>query len=90
MQHTTREIQDALERLGLPRMVTAREVKRRYRELARRYHPDRPGGDAEKMRGVQEAYDLLREYMENFRFRFDEEEIARQFPEREHNERFKF
>ena len=84
------KIDEALEVLGLPRMVTAREVKERYRALARRHHPDRPEGDAGRMRQIQEAYDLLKEYMENFRFRFDDEEIARQFPEREHNERFKF
>ena len=80
----------ALEELGLPRMVTAKEVKKRYRELARRYHPDRPGGDPERMQRIQRAYELLREYMENFRFRFDEEEISRQYPEREHQERFRF
>ena len=89
MNRTVEEIGEALETLGLPTMVTAREVKHRYRELAKRYHPDRPGGDAEKMERIQRAYELLREYMENFRYRFDEEEIQRQYPEKGHAERFR-
>ena len=89
MDQAVREIEEALETLGLPKMVTAREVKRRYRELAKRYHPDRPEGDAEKMESIQQAYELLKSYMENFRYRFDEEEIRRQYPEKGHAERFR-
>lgn len=90
MEASAKKIQEALEVLGLPTMVTRKEVKKRYRELARRYHPDRPGGDTEKMAEVQRAYELLETYMEHFRYRFDEEEIARQLPERAHKERYKF
>ena len=89
MTSEVEEIEEALEILGLPKMVTAEEVKHRYRELAKRYHPDRPGGEAERMERIQRAYELLKAYMENFRYRFDEEEILRQFPEKGHAERFK-
>lgn len=34
-------------------------VKKRYHELSLRYHPDRPTGDAERMRRVNEAYEYL-------------------------------
>ena len=89
MNPEVEEIEEALETLGLPKMVTAKEVKHRYRELAKRHHPDRVGGEAEKMERIQRAYELLKAYMENFRYRFDEEEILRQFPEKGHTERFK-
>lgn len=39
--------------------VTLEQIKKRQRELARRYHPDRPGGSLEKMQLVNSAVDLL-------------------------------
>jgi curved DNA-binding protein CbpA len=83
------EIRAALERLGLPPMVTREEIKRRYRSLAKRPHPARAGGEAEEMEAINRAYETLMAYVENFRFRFDEEEIGRQYPETRHAEQFK-
>lgn len=40
--------------LGLPLTASRQEVKRRYRELALRHHPDQ-GGDPEEFRRVREA-----------------------------------
>jgi len=37
---------------------TPEEVKERYRELAKKYHPDK-GGDEDKMKEIIEAYELL-------------------------------
>ncbi len=48
--------------LGVSRDATADEVKRAYRKLARKYHPDRNQGDKdseEQFKEVQEAYDTL-------------------------------
>src|SRR5688500_18378747 len=48
--------------LGLPREATIADVKRAYRRLARRYHPDiNPGDDtaAAIFRRVAEAYEIL-------------------------------
>jgi len=77
----------ALEILQLPPMVTKEDIKRQYRHLSKRYHPDK-GGDAEKMQLLTEAYKIVMCYIEEFRYRFDEEEICRQFPGAEHAERF--
>ena len=71
-------------------MVTRHEIKERYRKLAKKYHPDRRGGDAGKMEALIRAYEILKDYTDNFRFRFDEEEITRQFPEESHSQKFKF
>lgn len=49
------------DRLGLPRDATPEEIRRVYRELARRLHPDhnvRPE-DTELFIGIQEAFDTL-------------------------------
>jgi DnaJ-domain-containing protein 1 len=52
------ERQQALAVLGLPPDATRQQIKRRYRELAKKYHPDR-GGDQAEMRRIIAAYQLL-------------------------------
>lgn len=53
----------ALDVLGLPLDAGRHDLRARYSELVRRYHPDRNGGDRSfeaKLQGVVEAYQLLR------------------------------
>ena len=47
--------------LGLDpnKKYTPEEMKARYRELAKKYHPDKEGGDAEKFREIDHAYKML-------------------------------
>jgi molecular chaperone DnaJ len=55
---------DYYETLGLNKKATADEVRRAYRKLARKYHPDLNPGDKsseERFKNVQEAYDVLSE-----------------------------
>ncbi len=54
----------ALDVLGLPLDASRNELRRRYSELVRRYHPDRNGGERSfeaRLQGVVEAYQLLRQ-----------------------------
>jgi curved DNA-binding protein CbpA len=52
------ERQQALAVLGLPPNATSQQIKRRYRALAKRHHPDR-GGDPRQMQRIIAAYDFL-------------------------------
>ncbi len=48
--------------LGVPKSAPAADVKKAYRKLAQKYHPDRNKGDAaaeEKFKEVSEAYSVL-------------------------------
>lgn len=81
-------IQKALEVLNLPAMVTKNDVKKQYRFLVKKNHPD-IGGDTIKFQELNEAYNLLMEYMDNFKFSFDESEVARQVPLEYHFNNFK-
>ena len=55
---------DYYETLGLNKKATAEELRKAYRKLARKYHPDLNPGDKsaeERFKRVQEAYDVLNE-----------------------------
>jgi len=51
---------DAYAVLGLSPTASLEEVKKRYRSLARLFHPDAPGGYKEAMVLLNNAYDRIR------------------------------
>jgi molecular chaperone DnaJ len=55
---------DYYERLGVSRGADTEEIRKAYKKLARKYHPDLNPGDKaaeERFKNVQEAYDVLRD-----------------------------
>jgi curved DNA-binding protein len=52
---------DFYDTLGVPRDVTAEDLQRAYRKLARTYHPDinKDPGAEERFKDISEAYDVL-------------------------------
>lgn len=56
-------VQDPYKVLGVSRDASDEEIKRAYRELAKKYHPDRNPGDEEaarKMNEINAAYDMIK------------------------------
>src|SRR5262245_27715867 len=53
---------DYYDTLGVPRKASADDIRKAYRKLARKYHPDLNPGDKsseDRFKTVQEAYDVL-------------------------------
>lgn len=53
---------DYYKTLGVPKTATAAEIKKSYRELARKYHPDANKGSTdaeERFKAITEAYNVL-------------------------------
>lgn len=56
------EKRDYYEVLGVSKDADAKEIKKAYRKLAMKYHPDKNPGDKaaeEKFKEINEAYEVL-------------------------------
>ena len=58
------EVQKAKEFFGFSSSPTKEEIKKRYKELARKYHPDINNGDDEKMKELNHYRDVLMKTVE--------------------------
>jgi DnaJ-class molecular chaperone len=88
------EIEEARKLLGLGEAATLKEIKRAYRTLAHRHHPDKHSsatrkGTEETMKKLNWAYKLLIDYCDNYKYSFREEDIARTYPHDEYLRTFK-
>jgi DnaJ-class molecular chaperone len=52
----TKGLYDILE---VDQKATTDEIKKAYKKLAMKYHPDKPTGDAEKFKEIQGAHEVL-------------------------------
>ncbi len=76
---TQKDLQKALEILEILPPVTYREIKESYKRLSKKYHPDLSQQESEKFLEINGAYKLLKEYIDNYRYFFDDDEVEKQY-----------
>jgi molecular chaperone DnaJ len=59
---------DYYEVLGVSKSASADEIKKAFRKLAVKYHPDKEGGDEPKFKEVNEAYEVLKDQQKRQRY----------------------
>lgn len=59
---------DYYEVLGVGKTASADEIKKAFRKLAVKYHPDKEGGDEAKFKEVNEAYEVLKDQQKRHRY----------------------
>jgi molecular chaperone DnaJ len=52
-------MKDYYEILGVSRGASSEDIKKAYRQMAHKYHPDKAGGDEARFKEVNEAYQVL-------------------------------
>ncbi len=79
---TYEQLEQALILFGMEKRATRGEIRARHRMLVRRHHPDTgAGSDVEMIGRINEAYRILREYIDSYRYSFEEDEFYGQNPE---------
>ena len=59
---------DYYEVLGVAKTASADEIKKAFRKLAVKYHPDKEGGDEVKFKEASEAYEVLKDAQKKQRY----------------------
>jgi len=74
------DIEGARKVLGLGVDATGPEIRKAYRELAKKYHPDNEG-NVGKFRELVKAYKVISDYVRDYRYSFSFDEVIRQYPQ---------
>ena len=89
------QINQARELLGLGETATLRQVKQAYKRAANRYHPDKckdpdKAKCAEMMKKINEAYELIMKYCNQYSYSFTEEDVRRTYPHDEYLRKYHY
>lgn len=63
---SAKSVSDILKDLGATGFKTKSEATAHYKKSAMKFHPDRPGGDAEKMKKINAAWDEYKKHPDGF------------------------
>lgn len=77
--------------LGLGEEADKEEIKRKYRDLMKKYHPDKTSGNeeySEKSKDINWAYSIIASYCDEYKFSFNREEVERMNPDLKLNKQF--
>lgn len=81
-----REIDTARTTLGLEEEASVQEIKRAYRKLSKKYHPDKCTESEEvcreTMQRINWAHEVLMNYVNIYRYSFRKEDVDRHDPEK--------
>jgi molecular chaperone DnaJ len=66
--YITMSKRDYYEVLGVAKQASADEIKKAFRKLAVKYHPDKEGGDETKFKEINEAYEVLKDSSKRQRY----------------------
>ena len=75
------DLTEALKLFDLREHATLAEIRKRHRKLVKEFHPDHGNSDSDKIRQINQAYQLLRDYCASYRYSFSLEEYLQQNPE---------
>jgi DnaJ-class molecular chaperone len=82
------DLSEALAIFSLTGRATLKEIKSRHRDLVKCHHPDAGGGDNERIRQINTAYQVLLTYCRDYRYSFSQEEFLEQRPEERLRQQF--
>ncbi|NLK65992.1 MAG: J domain-containing protein [Campylobacteraceae bacterium] len=86
---TLDEFREAVEFFNIITRITKEDLRKKYLELSKAYHPDL-GGDEEKFKKLNKSYKILLGFINGYRFEFSEDEFKKQFPLSDFDSRFWF
>ena len=75
-----KDFQEAVKIFGLIGLENKSAIKDKYLNLLKQFHPDMQNGDTEKFQKMSDAYKILMAYVDNFKFKFTQEEFKSQYP----------
>ncbi|MBN1786526.1 MAG: J domain-containing protein [Candidatus Methanofastidiosa archaeon] len=77
-------IHEASLTLDIGQRASIWDIKRRYRELVKKWHPDKFPNNTElckeKIKEINHAYEVIMAYCENYLYSFKEEDIVNNLP----------
>ncbi len=87
---TYKEFRWACEMLHIQIPTTCTRIRKKYLHLVKEVHPDQNSGESaqEEVESLIRAWEIIKEYCENFKYEFSEAEFNRQYPDEKLRQRF--